>query len=71
MKKCTHDLAEQETACADGMCPLCLAQELAAAKEQAEAIKKLAVLLSSPAIYERAHQITNPDNNKQQTERKK
>lgn len=22
---CTHDLAECETACADGMCPMCLA----------------------------------------------
>lgn len=22
---CTHDLAERETACADGMCPICLA----------------------------------------------
>jgi len=27
-KKCTHNLAEQETACADGMCPLCLAKDL-------------------------------------------
>jgi ATP adenylyltransferase/5',5'''-P-1,P-4-tetraphosphate phosphorylase II len=27
MKKCTHDLAERETACADGLCPICL-QEL-------------------------------------------
>jgi hypothetical protein len=25
---CTHDLAERETACADGMCPLCLRQEV-------------------------------------------
>lgn len=24
---CDHDLAERETACADGMCPLCLQQE--------------------------------------------
>lgn len=24
-KPCTHTLAERETACADGMCPLCLA----------------------------------------------
>jgi hypothetical protein len=22
--KCTHDLAEKETACADGVCPICL-----------------------------------------------
>jgi len=26
MKKCTHDLAERETACADGMCPICLSK---------------------------------------------
>lgn len=27
MSKCTHDLAERETACADGMCPYCLAAD--------------------------------------------
>ena len=26
--KCDHDLAERETACADGMCPECLHMEL-------------------------------------------
>ena len=26
--KCLHDLAEKETACADGCCPICLAKEL-------------------------------------------
>lgn len=26
--KCEHDLAEKETACADGMCPVCLAAEV-------------------------------------------
>ena len=25
---CPHDLAERETACADGMCPLCLAADI-------------------------------------------
>ena len=25
---CNHDLAEKETACADGMCPLCLSSNL-------------------------------------------
>jgi len=29
MTDCTHDLAERETACADGMCPLCLARQVA------------------------------------------
>lgn len=24
---CTHDMADMDTACADGMCPLCLARE--------------------------------------------
>ncbi len=28
--KCTHDLAERETACADGMCPICANAALAA-----------------------------------------
>lgn len=27
-KKCTHSLAKQETACADGLCPLCLAADI-------------------------------------------
>jgi len=35
MSECSHDLAERETACADGFCPLCLRTELAEAKEQA------------------------------------
>ena len=33
MTTCTHDLATKETACADGMCPLCLAAELAEMKK--------------------------------------
>ena len=35
-KLCEHDLAERETACADGMCPVCLADAL----EAAEALNK-------------------------------
>ena len=27
MNECTHDLAERETACTDGMCPQCLAAD--------------------------------------------
>ncbi len=27
MSECKHDLAERETACADGMCPKCLASD--------------------------------------------
>ena len=27
MSECDHDLAERETACADGMCPQCLAKD--------------------------------------------
>lgn len=30
---CTHGIAERETACADGMCPLCLANEITRLKE--------------------------------------
>jgi hypothetical protein len=29
---CTHDLAERETECADGGCPICLAKELTETK---------------------------------------
>ena len=32
--KCQHDLADRETACADGMCPLCLSAQIAALKDQ-------------------------------------
>ncbi len=32
---CTHDLAEQETACADGWCPICLRKELSTARADA------------------------------------
>lgn len=36
---CEHDLAEKETACADGMCPMCLATELAAKNERILALE--------------------------------
>jgi len=29
MDRCEHDLAEKETACADGKCPICLVLQLA------------------------------------------
>lgn len=32
-QKCEHDLAERETACADGLCPLCLQSENARLRE--------------------------------------
>jgi hypothetical protein len=32
---CDHDLSERETACADGMCPMCLRAENAALREAA------------------------------------
>lgn len=34
--KCIHDLAERETACADGACPLCLAKQFVAAEKLCE-----------------------------------
>ena len=34
MNNCTHDLSERETACADGMCPLCLADRIAELERQ-------------------------------------
>jgi hypothetical protein len=33
---CHHDLSAQETACADGFCPICATAELAEAKKDAE-----------------------------------
>ena len=30
---CDHELGERETACADGMCPLCLAADNTALRE--------------------------------------
>jgi hypothetical protein len=32
--ECNHDLSEQETACADGFCPICATAELAEAREE-------------------------------------
>ena len=37
---CPHDLAERETACADGMCPLCLSAALSAARQREDALRK-------------------------------
>ncbi len=37
--KCEHDLAERETACADGLCPLCLSAKTAKLVEALEQIK--------------------------------
>jgi hypothetical protein len=36
---CPHDLAERETAVADGMCPLCLAAENERAKQEIEEMR--------------------------------
>lgn len=44
MNICSHDLANRETACADGMCPLCLAIELDKLREE---IKKALFQLQS------------------------
>lgn len=31
---CTHDLAERETVCADGYCPLCMIKDLSALRQE-------------------------------------
>lgn len=53
-----HDLAEMETACADGQCPICLANELenlrariAALEAVAEAAKTLAACSVAPRVH--------------------
>ena len=33
---CTHDLSEQETACADGFCPICATAEIVRLKGEAQ-----------------------------------
>jgi hypothetical protein len=40
MGKCEHDLAERETACADGYCPLCLSRKLHQLRKAIEKHKK-------------------------------
>jgi hypothetical protein len=35
---CKHDLAEQDTACADGLCPLCLQAEVKRLREGIERV---------------------------------
>ena len=37
---CSHNLWERETACADGMCPICLAEAVAAERERCAAQAK-------------------------------
>ena len=37
---CEHDLSDRETACADGMCPLCLAAENAALREREQQLQR-------------------------------
>ena len=41
MSECTHDLAERETACADGMCPQCLADDNKALFDRNEELKDI------------------------------
>jgi len=40
LKKCTHSLAEQETACADGICPLCLITDLIRGNDKCVKIRR-------------------------------
>lgn len=49
-RPCTHDLADMETACADGMCPLCLAAALREKESDLQAVQVLRDLMT-----ERAH----------------
>ena len=40
MTNCTHDLAEQESACADGFCPLCMRDTLTALRAERDTLRK-------------------------------
>lgn len=44
---CTHDVVEQQCAIADGMCPICLAAQLAAQPKASEEVERLRGLLSN------------------------
>lgn len=37
--ECVHSLSERETACADGMCPLCMADRIRALEAERNAIE--------------------------------
>jgi hypothetical protein len=39
--RCSHDLAERETACADGMCPICAAVRAELAQIEIERLRAL------------------------------
>jgi len=41
--ECKHDLAERETAVADGYCPICLRQQLADVQAENEALREVIV----------------------------
>ena len=41
MSECEHDLAERETACADGMCPQCLASDNESLRETVSYMRML------------------------------
>ena len=49
---CNHDLAEQETACADGFCPICATAELAEAKKDADRYRWLRDNTCKSSLYE-------------------
>ena len=50
MSRCTHDLADQETACADGMCPYCLAGDVRRLRDALIEIDKIATAHKAGAI---------------------
>lgn len=41
MRICTHDLAERESACADGFCPICSADRIRELEAERDAAVKL------------------------------
>jgi hypothetical protein len=48
MSACTHDLAERETACADGMCPMCIADKIERLERDYEELGASVMNLSHP-----------------------
>lgn len=51
---CKHDINDKDIACADGMCPLCLAKELATEKAKVEKLEKVLKELVNYTMWDNA-----------------
>lgn len=61
---CQHDLAERETACADGYCPICQAIDLRNLRAERDALKDTIFHLES-WIDHHARRVTEPESTRE------